>query len=168
MSLRTALRDVTTIRTLLTTAEDEARRGGDELPGAEHLVLAAAALPDGSAARALAAVGVDVGTLRGAIEAVHAEALGASPDSPGTDQVPLEVAVAGPASGVFRCTATARQVFQQASGVARAPGSGGLQGRHVVAAACDLTRGTFVRALDRLGVDRSRLRDAAATQGAGR
>lgn len=165
MSLRTALRDVTTIRTLLSTAEDEARRGGDDLPGPEHLVLAAAALPDGSAARALASVGVDAGALRRAVQTVHAEALGVADDIPQRDPAAtLEDPAAMPATGVFRCTATARQVFQQASAAARAPGAGGLRGGQVVVAACDLRRGTFVRALDQMGVDRSQLRIAAEVE----
>ena len=57
-----------TIEQLLTRAEGEARSGGERLPGPEHLLLAAAALPDGSAARALERAGVDPQQLRPAIQ----------------------------------------------------------------------------------------------------
>lgn len=53
MGLVNAARDMRTIKRLLTEAEAEARSGGDQSPGPEHLLLAATTLPDGTAARAL-------------------------------------------------------------------------------------------------------------------
>ncbi|MBK6300079.1 MAG: hypothetical protein IPF40_03180 [Actinomycetales bacterium] len=47
MGLFNAGRDVRTINALLTGAEREARRGGDALPGPEHLLLSALDLADG-------------------------------------------------------------------------------------------------------------------------
>ncbi|CAN5473397.1 hypothetical protein BH23CHL10_BH23CHL10_10160 [soil metagenome] len=44
-----ALRDMRTIGRLLTDAEQIARRMGDERPSAEHLLISAIGLPDGSA-----------------------------------------------------------------------------------------------------------------------
>jgi hypothetical protein len=45
MGITTALRDLRTVRALLTGAETEARRDGERTPGPEHLLLAATALP---------------------------------------------------------------------------------------------------------------------------
>jgi hypothetical protein len=53
MGLVNAVRDMRTIKWLLTQAEAEARNGGEETPGPEHLVLAATTLPDGTAGNAL-------------------------------------------------------------------------------------------------------------------
>ena len=69
--------DVRTIKALLTGAENEALRDGQTTPGAEHLFLSALALPEGSARRAFARIGIDPDGLRAAITAQHVEALGA-------------------------------------------------------------------------------------------
>lgn len=160
MGLFTALRDMRTIKQLLTTAEAEARSGGEETPGPEHLLLAATTLPDGTAARALLRVGVDPQRLRTAIEEAHERALAA---------VGIEVehgtgSAAGlhrPATGVFRSTPQAQQVFQEAVALSKSTTPSGLTGAHVVAAASRLEHGTAARALAALGVDRDRLREAA-------
>jgi hypothetical protein len=47
--LRHRLRGVGTLKTLCEAAEQHARRAGQDQPGAEHFVLAALDLPDGSA-----------------------------------------------------------------------------------------------------------------------
>jgi ClpA/ClpB-like protein len=62
------------------------------MPGAEHLLLAALELPDGTARRAFERVGADPNALRQAIEEQHAEALcavgiDAGPGAEGTDSV---------------------------------------------------------------------------------
>ena len=44
MKLKSRVRDVHTINALLAGAEAEARRKGESMPGAEHLLLAALAL----------------------------------------------------------------------------------------------------------------------------
>ena len=49
MKLAGKVRDMRTIKTLLSGAEAEAQRARESLPGAEHLLLSAVALPDGSA-----------------------------------------------------------------------------------------------------------------------
>ncbi len=103
MGLVNAVRDIRTIKRLLTQAEAEARNGGEETPGPEHLLLAATTLPDGTAADAFARAGIEPQRLRTAIEEVHASALAAvgievehSPD----DATELR----GPATGAFRST----------------------------------------------------------------
>jgi ATP-dependent Clp protease ATP-binding subunit ClpA len=158
MSLKSKLHDARTLKELMTRAEDEARGMGDEQPAAEHLLLAALALPDGTARRAFERVGADPDGLRDAIEAQYAGAL-------------LSVGVAAPAGldaeplpapgGVYRSSASARSAFTAASELARAKGSPGLRGAHVVAAVAELEHGTAARALTALGVGRAELRAAA-------
>lgn len=77
MRLLDGMKDVRTIKQLLEGAEAEARSAGERLPGPEHLLLAAAALPDGSAARALERVGADPQQLRLAVQQAHTSALAA-------------------------------------------------------------------------------------------
>lgn len=85
------LADMATMRALLEAAERESAAMGEVDPGAEHVVKAALALPDRTAADALAELGVDAAQLRAAIEQVHAEALAAVgiPEPP--TPTPLEV-----------------------------------------------------------------------------
>lgn len=160
-----ALRDMRTIGRLLTDAEQIARRMGDERPGAEHLLLAAMTLPDGSAARALHPFGIDAERLAAAIRDEHASALvaaGIDADTAATMAADRPVTPAR-GGGVYRSNASAQELFQAAGSAARGAGQR-LAGAHVVLAAADLEHGTLARALERLGVDRASLRAAAASE----
>lgn len=160
-----ALEDMRTIKQLLTESERIARELGEREPGAEHLLLSAMALPDGSGARAMAAVGVEAEAIRGALVAEQADALVAVgvpreqaealavPDPLGDGDRPL-IYGAGP---------TAREVFRAAGDRARGAKQR-LAGAHVVAAIAEVEHGTVARVLDRLGVDRGRLADAARAE----
>jgi ATP-dependent Clp protease ATP-binding subunit ClpA len=160
MGLINAARDMVTIKRLLTQAEAEARQVGEEVPGPEHLLLAATTLPDGTASQALQRVGVSAAGLRTAINEVHAQALAGAGIE--VDDAPDDTAeLRGPLTGVFRATPQAQRVFRQAAALSKSTKPSQLQGAHVVAASCDLERGTLVRALTVLGVDRDRLRQAA-------
>ena len=92
------LSNVQTIATLLGSAESEAAALGDTQPGAEHLLLAAAALDD-----SVAAFGVTPDAVRAAIRAVHARALGAD----------IELAPSEPARGAYRGASSLNEVFQR-------------------------------------------------------
>jgi ATP-dependent Clp protease ATP-binding subunit ClpA len=153
------IREFRTIRALLGGAERLAREAGEELPGAEHLLLAAVALPDGTARRAFERLGVDPGGLSAAIAAQHADALRAIGIDPG-ETAALETPAA-PASGVFRATPSAQVVFQRAVDLSGTPKPRRLLGAHVVVAVCEMERGTVARALRLMGVDRDRLAAAA-------
>ncbi|MGY1743988.1 Clp protease N-terminal domain-containing protein [Blastococcus sp. SYSU D00695] len=162
MGLVRAFRDIRTIKRLLTGAEAEARSAGEDVPGPEHLLLSAAALPDGSAARALAEVGVDLDALRTAVARTHADALaGLGLEPPAAAAAP---ALAAPATGPMRTSPQAQQVFQRAVELSRAATPAGLRGAHVVAAATELERGTVVRALRSAGVDPQALHAAALAE----
>ncbi len=166
MNPKAALDDMRTIKRLLTDAERIARELGVEEPGAEHLLLAAVELPDGTAARVLAAVGVHEGDVRRALLAEEVDALTAvgvprdraealaSPIPLGPGDRPILYA-AGP---------SAREAFQAAGARARAARQR-LTGAHVVAAVAAMERGAAAAALKRLGVDRAEL-EMAATRAA--
>jgi ATP-dependent Clp protease ATP-binding subunit ClpA len=151
-----------TIKRLLTAAEAEARGAGEQLPGPEHLLLAATSLPDGTAARALQQFGVEPGQLRAAIEEAHERALAAV----GIEGAAGSAGLHSSPTGAFRSTPQAQQVFQDAVALSKSATPAGLTGAHVVAAASRLEHGTVARALAALGVDRDRLREAAVTEGA--
>lgn len=159
MRLKNPLRDVRTIRTLLERAEAEADRAGESSPGAEHLLLAALDLPDGTARRAFERVGANPSTLRQAIEDQHAEALralGIDAD-PGAEPA---VSVAPRPKGVYRSTGSAQSAFQAAGSLARKSRTQ-LVGAHVVLAITDMEHGTAIRAVRSLGIDVDALAAAA-------
>ena len=164
-----ALEDMRTIKQLLTDAERIAREMGEEEPGAEHLLLSAIRLPDGSAGRALGSQGVDADGIRTALRDEQAEALVSVGVPRDTAEAMAEPAPLGPAGAplLYGAGPTAREVFQEAGKLARSSRQR-LAGAHVVAAVAGLERGTVPRVFDRLGVDRQQLADAARAELAAR
>ena len=158
MRLKNPFRDMRTIRMLLEGAEAEANRAGESMPAAEHLLLAALELPDGTARRAFERVGADPGALRQAIEDQHAEALRAIGID--TDTAELAGPTAPLANGVYRSSGSAQSAFQAAGTLARKTRSQ-LVGAHVVLAIADMEHGTAVRALRARGIDIDALAAAA-------
>ena len=159
MQFANPVREIRTIKTLLSAAEEESRRAGDPLPGAEHLLLAALALPDGSAQRAFAHIGADPARLRQAIATQHTEALRGIGIA-GVDEDALDAAtpdVMPPAKGVFRATAQAQAAFRAAVDLAKTQKPSRLVGAHVVAAVAELEDGTAARTLRGMGIDRQAL-----------
>lgn len=156
------LDEMRTIKQLLTDAERIAREMGEEEPAAEHLLLSAMALPEGSAARALDRLGVDAEGIRAALRQEQADALVAA-GVPRADAEamadPVPLGAAG-APLLYGAGPSAREVFQEAGKLARSS-KRRLVGAHVVAAVAGLQRGTLPRVLDRLGVGREQLADAA-------
>ncbi len=162
MPLRTARHDIALIAALLTTAENEARALGDPEPGAEHLLVAALLVDDPSARDALEVVpssrdapSVDAAAVRAAIDAVHAEALAAVSITVDEQPQPLP-----PSRGVYRSEVSTQEVFQQARQLARRSPTG-LRSAHVLLAVAEREHGTAARVLQRPGLERASVIDAA-------
>lgn len=163
MNPKAALDDMRTIKRLLTDAERIARELGEAEPGAEHLLLSAMDLPDGTAAAALSRVGVDAQGVRAALLAEQAEALeaaGMPRDRAEALATPEPLGDAGRPI-LYAAGPTAREAFRAAGDAARRA-KRPLVGADVVAAVAALERGTAARILDRLRVDRPALSAAAA------
>lgn len=169
MGVRHAIGDIRTIDALLTTAERESVALGDEIPGAEHLLLAALALPDGTARTAIGTLGLTDADVRRAVVEVHAGALRGLGLAIGEDdRLPDVTPAATPdgasvplGRGAYRSTPTAQRVFQRAVELSKHRRPAILRGADVVAAVGELTAGTAARALDLLAVDRAALAEAA-------
>jgi ATP-dependent Clp protease ATP-binding subunit ClpA len=163
------LDDMRTIKQLLADAERIAREMGEEEPAAEHLLLAAIGLPDGSATRVLGRHGVDADSLRAALRDEQSDALvtaGVAREAAEAMADPTPLGAAG-APLLYASGPSAREVFQEAGKLARSSRQR-LAGAHVVAAVAGLERGTMPRVLDRLGVDRQQLAAAARAELAAR
>ncbi|HMR13922.1 MAG TPA: Clp protease N-terminal domain-containing protein [Arachnia sp.] len=141
-----AVQDIRTIKALLTEAEQQALALGESKPAAEHLVLAALLLDEGSARTLL---GVDADQFRAALVSTHAAAL-ASLGMPSA-QSALPPATAN--KGVYRSEQSSQDVFQRARVLAKQDRPRGLKGSHIVRAAAEREHGTVARVLATLGID---------------
>lgn len=150
--------EVLTIKQLLEGAERLAQQSGESLPGAEHLLLSALALPDGTARRAFERLGVDPASLPAAIASQHDDALRAVGIK--VDAKDLDVP-APEGRGVFLSTPSAQATFKRAVELSGKPKPRRLRGAHVVLAVTEMEHGTVARALSRMGVDREHLAAAA-------
>lgn len=152
-----------TISTLLQQAEEIARGRGADEPAAEHLVLAALQLPDGTASRAFERLGASRYDFRAALDAQEAEDLERIGVRASSDRISAELPEPTAPTGVYKSEASARQLFQAAGDDARRNG-GSLVGAHVLRAAAALEHGPTARALRRMGIDRDALREAAGAE----
>ena len=159
------LDDMRTIKQLLTDAERIAREMGEEEPGAEHMLLSAIGLPDGSAGRALGSLGIDAEAIRTALREEQADALVAAGVPRETAEAMVDPTPLGPGGApiLYGAGPSAREVFQEAGRLARSSKQR-LAGAHVVIAVSGLERGTMPRVLDRLNVDRQQLAAAAQAE----
>lgn len=152
--------DIATMNVLLPAAERLAHAQGEQVPAAEHLLVAALDLPDGGARRALRAAEVDPDALADAVASVHADAL--SSVGVVVDTAALDAALPDPTSphGVYRSSDSAQQLFQRATAAAKARKQP-LTSTDVLLAATELERGVVPRAFEKLGTTRSAVAAAA-------
>lgn len=156
MVLKYALRDIRTMAELFAAEEREA---AGEVAGAEHLLLAALDLEEGSARSSLAALNLTPTDLRTALESTHAEALASVGIVTRTEFEPEETAPPS-RKRPYPTTATSQACFRRAVALAKDQRDP-LRGAHIVLAVSELQHGTAARLLTRLGIDRSRLQQAA-------
>lgn len=161
--LKTRATAMKTIARLLTQAEEVARNGGAERPGAEHLVIAALQLPDGTAARTLERLGSSAADFSAALVAQEADDLARIGVQAASDRIDSELPQPSDPGGVYRTEPSAQQLFQTAGDDARRCG-GALVGAHVLRAAAALEHGSTARALRRMGIDRIELHAAASAE----
>lgn len=122
-------------------------------------MLAALALPDGSARSAFERAGLDPDDDRAAIARQHDDALRAIGVDPGDEPAPVRST--NRATGPMRSTANAQKLFQRALVLARADRHAPLAGAHIILALTHLERGTAARALTAAAADREALAQAA-------
>lgn len=161
--LRARTAAMKTISTLLRQAEEIARSRGTDKPAAEHLVLAALLLPDGTAPRTLARLGSSGEDFRAALEAQEAEDLERIGIYALDDHIHAELPEPTAPSGAYKSEPSAQQLFQAAGEDARRHGRP-IVGAHVLRAAAALAHGATARAFRRLGIDREALRAAATAE----
>lgn len=159
--LRQRLQDMHTIKHLCVGAERHALQQGQSQPGAEHFLLSALDLPDGSARRALSRLGVDSERLQQAIAEQHLRALrhiGLHVTQPirFSSDLPADAA-----SHLYQAQPSGQALMQR---LAAERSQGPLLAAQVLIAIAAMHYGTAVRALQLLGIDGHRLEQAARAE----
>lgn len=153
---KSKLQSFGTIRRLCETAEAFALEDGQHEPGAEHFLLAALDLPDGTARLAFEELGADPGALRPAIADQYGDALRGIGIELVKMPKPSATAPMQARNGPFAAAPSGQEIMQQLA-VQRGEHRP-LLGAHVVAIVADMQQGVAARALRNLGVDQNALK----------
>lgn len=166
-AMRQRWRDMGTVKALCRAAEAHARDEGIEQPGAEHFVLAALDMPEGSARRALQRLRLTPADFRAGVQRQYQEALrhlGIEP--PAFDAPPLP---STRGRGLYRAQPSGQDLMQVLTRQIMAPAqranaAAPLLGAHVLLAALAAQHGVAIRAFRALGVEAPALREAALAE----
>jgi ATP-dependent Clp protease ATP-binding subunit ClpA len=155
-SITKKFNDMRIISALCTSAEKHALAEGQKLPGAEHFMLAAFELPDGSAKRILARLGKNPGQLQQAVQQQYADAL----QSIGVEtQADLQNSSAhlAPNIGIFKAQPSGQALMQALATTKKEEGNTPLLSCHVLLVIAQMQNGVAARALRKLGIDLAQL-----------
>ncbi|WP_104664409.1 Clp protease N-terminal domain-containing protein [Ensifer adhaerens] len=154
-AIKSKLNDIGTIKLLCERAEAHALLDQQREPGAEHFLLAALDLPDGTARLALEQVGTEPDAVRAAIERQYTDALrsiGLNANMPADPPMAAK-------PGVYQAAASGREVMEELAATRKHHSP--LLGVHVVGIVAGMPHGVAARAFRVLGVDCSALKSAA-------
>lgn len=153
--MKSKLDDMRTIKRLCEGAEAYALMDQQREPGAEHFLLAAFDLPDGTARLAFEQAGIASDALRVAIERQYVDALasiGLKAAIPTDTPMPVH-------PGIYHTAASGREIVQELAATRKDHSP--LLGAHVVALVAGMSHGVAARALRALGADAIMLKSAA-------
>lgn len=160
-SLKRRLKDIGILRRVLLKAEACARAEDGTGPGSEHMIMAALALPDGTAQRAFQRIGADPARFAPSVTQQYADALARMGMNAGAHLIASPEGLSRPeAAGVFRSKPSAQALIRR---VARDRPFGSptpLLGTDILLAALASDVGTVARTLAVMGIEPGRLSDA--------
>ena len=156
--IRDHFQSMRTLRQLCTGAERHARAQGHGAPGAEHFLLAALDLPDGSARRVFERLGADPRALQAAIEQQYRDALQGL--GLGAAVLPAAAATTAAPSRIYQAQPSGQELMQ-ALARSRKGRAGPLRGAHIVALVAEMPQGVAARTLRALRLDAAELAAAA-------
>ena len=151
-------RDMKTISKLISGADEEAKCIGEEKPGAEHYILSALNLEEGSAKRVFNRIGTDPNKFREAIKKQYNEAL----SSIGINQEAGEIAPEPIESNklLHNSQPSGNELMKSLYALKQKDKGCPLLGAHVIGVAAKMEHGVAARALKVMGVDRELLAKA--------
>jgi ATP-dependent Clp protease ATP-binding subunit ClpA len=160
--LKQRMRDMQTIKTLCLAAEQHALRGGEQEPGAEHFLLAALELPEGSARRTFERVNANPDEVRDAITRQYQEALrhiGIEPER--LTAMGAEAPLSARNNSLYRAKSSGQELMLALARLRKQDKDAPLLGAHVVAVVASMKQGVAARSLRAMRVDLMELHAAA-------
>lgn len=149
------LQDMKTIGKLISGADEQAHIAGKQEPGAEHFVLSALSLEDGTAKRVFQKIGVDADRFRNAINQQYSDALrtiGISNVAYDMDQEPVEQNTM-----LHTSQPSGQALMKSLYAIKSQDKDRPLLGAHVIRVAAELERGIVARAFSVMDIDRGQL-----------
>lgn len=135
---------------------------GEDKPGAEHFILSALNLDDGTALRAFEKLGIDSKKLQNAIKAQYDDALnavGVNTEETEIQPEPLQVK-----KHLHASKPSGQDLMQSLYALKKTDPQRPLQGAHVLIAAASIEHGVVPRAFKILGIDKALLTKAATDE----
>lgn len=169
-SIRQRFRDMGTIKALCVEAEKFANGDGQKDPGAEHFVLSALTLPDGTARKAFLRMHADPDNFRAAITQQYEDALqNLGIAVPHGEETSDEAAPVPANKGLYKSQASAQALMQKLTREIMvkeqaADSAAPLLSAHVVLAAASAEYGVAPRAFRAMGIDPAQLAEAATAE----
>ncbi|WP_103654362.1 Clp protease N-terminal domain-containing protein [Agarilytica rhodophyticola] len=145
-------RDMKTISRLITGADEQAHISGEEMPGAEHFVLSALNLEDGSAKRVFDKIGIDTEKFKNAINQQYANALASIGIDNKLIPEPLESNKI-----LHNAQPSAQELMRSLYTLKKSDKLRPLLGVHVINAASKIEQGIVARAFKILAIDKEKL-----------
>ena len=148
-------RDMKTISKLISGADEQANISGEEKPGAEHFVLSALSLEDGSAKRVFDKIGADANKFRDAIDQQYSDALssiGIFREATETTPEPVESN-----KRVHNSQPSGQELMKSLYAIKQRDKNRPLLGAHVISVAAEMEHGVVARAFKVMDIDRGQL-----------
>lgn len=168
-TIRQRFRNMGTIKALCLEAEKFANADGQKEPAAEHFVLSALALPDGTARKAFLRINADPNDFRAAIARQYEEALKNVGVAIPPDAIVASEETSLPTGPIYKVQPSAQALMQtmiyeivvkEQKENPAAP----LLGAHVLLAATTAQYGVAARAIRAMGIDSASLANAAKAE----
>jgi len=160
--IRLRIRDIKTIGKLISGADEQAHLNGEENAGAEHFLLSALALPDGSARRVFERIGADPDQFHEAIKQQYSDALksvGIDAELINGKPEPVET------TRVFvQSTPSGQAVMKALHELKKSDKDRPLLGAHVVAVVAGMKHGVAARALRAMGLNQDVITKAVSEE----
>lgn len=169
-TVKQRFRDMSTIKTLSFGAEKLANEEGQKEPGAEHFVLAALELPDGTARKAFERIHFNPDNFRVAIAQQYEDALrNIGIELPHDAALSEGVTPIPTSTGLYKTQPSAQALMQTLTREImvkeqKADSAAPLLGAHVILAATTAQYGVATRAFRAMGVDPTKLAEAATAE----
>jgi len=157
--IKLRIQDMKTITKLISGADEQANILGEEEPGAEHFVLSALNLNDGTAKRVFEKIGKTPDTFLDAIKKQYHDALssvGINHDSIDTDPEPIESTKKFPNS-----KPSGQAVMKLLHTLKQADKDRPILGAHILRVVANMEYGVVARAFKTMGIERHQLAEAA-------